>query len=130
MTNKTKYYLCYAVGMIFCIIPSVLAVATYFPVWKEAHPSVMASGIMVSAISISLMACVALPPLAKWLKIFVGKTPSAWVGFAIAAVLFKMIESVVDALFVIFFIAALSNLCGQVFFFIGNRCKKRSEAEE
>lgn len=129
MSNRTKFYVLYAVGMIFCIIPSVLAVASYFPVWKEAHPSVLASGVMVSVFSISLMACVALPPIAKWMKGIIGKTPSAWVGFAIAALVFKMISAVIDALFVIFFIASLSNLCGQVFFFMANRVKKASEDE-
>lgn len=129
MTNRTKSYVLFAVGMVFCTIPSVLAVASYFPVWKEAHPSVMASGVLVSVMSLSLMTCVAVPPLAKWLKMVVGKTPSAWVGFAIVALVFKMISAVIDALFVIFFIASLSNLCGQVFFFMAKRAKKASEDE-
>ena len=130
MTNKAKYFILFAVGMIFCIVPSVLTVGTYFPIWKEAHPSVMASGVLVSGLSLALMAAVALPPVAKWLKMIVGKTPSAWVGFGIAAILFKLMEAVIDSMFVIFFVAALSNLCGQIFFWWANRHKRLWRREE
>lgn len=118
----------YAVGLLFCVLPACLAVRSYFPLWKE-NPAVMASGVMVSAASVTLMVCVALPPLAKRLKMLLGKTPSAWVGFGILAAVCKAISLVIDAMYVIFFIAALGNLCGQLFFWQGNKYLKLSEDE-
>lgn len=122
MSNRAKARLIYTLGMICCIVPSVLCVAEYFPIWKEAHPSVLASGILVSGLSVAIIACVALPPIAKWAKNKIsGMTPSAWLGFAIAAVVFKVIKSVVDSLVIIFTIAALSNFIGAILFKVANR---------
>lgn len=127
MTNRQKYYLFYIVGLVFCTIPSILTVRAYFPTWKAAHPSVLASGVAVSALSILLMACVAIPPIAKWMKIIVKKTPSAWLGFLIISGILYAISLVVEEMTIIFFTAGISNLCGQVFFFFGNRYKKIAE---
>lgn len=124
MTNRTKYFVLFAVGIAFCVIPPAMAVYAYFPLWKSASPAVMASGVMVSVASILLMACVAIPPLAKWLKLLVKKTPSAWVGFLIVTVILYAISLVIRQLYIIFAVATLGNLCGQVFFFSANRYKK------
>ena len=123
MTNKLKFYILWAAGLAFCTIPSVLTVAAYFPIWKASPPWVFASGIMVSLGSIGLMICVALPPLAKWLKLLLGKTPSAWLGFLIAAGVCFAVAQVINALYIIFFTASISNACGQIFFWLGNRYK-------
>lgn len=130
MSAMNKYRLFWAIGLIFCTVPSIITVQAYYPLWKAAHPSVLASGVLVSIASVALMACVALPPLAKWMKSLAHKTPSAWMGFlSVAGVLFA-ISKVVNELYVIFFTAGISNLCGQVFFFFGNRYKKIAEEDD
>ena len=75
-------------------------------------------------VAVSLKKCVAIPPLAKWLKLLVQKTPSAWVGFLIVTVILYAISLVIRQLYIIFAVATLGNLCGQVFFFSANRYKK------
>ena len=90
----------------------------------------MASGVLVSVVSIALMACVAIPPLAKWIKLVVSKTPSAWLGFLIVSGILFAVSKVINELYVIFFTAGISNLCGQVFFFFGNRYKKIAEEND
>lgn len=131
MSDRAKYYILYTVGMIFCIVPAVLAAVEYFPIWKKVSPAVLMSGICVSGMSIAVMACVAAPPILKFIKQkFAAKTPSAWVGFLIAAVLFRVIASVVDALFVIFFIAAVSNLIAQLLFWWSDKYKVVEKEEK
>lgn len=123
MTNRTKYYILYAVGLAFCIIPSIAAVVSYFPLWKTLSPAVMASGVLVSASSLFLIAAVSIPPLAKAVRLIAKKTPSAWVGFMIVAIILYTISLVIRQLYIIFAIASISNLCGQVFFIAAKRYK-------
>ena len=127
MSAKAKYYLFWAIGLIFCTVPSALTVYSYFPIWRDASPSVLASGLIASGGSLLLMACVVLPPIAKWMKLIVSKTPSAWFGFLDVSGILFAVAQVIDALYIIFFTAGISNLCGQVFFFFGNRYKKIAE---
>lgn len=130
MSAKAKYYLFWALGLAMCTVPSALTVRSYFPIWRDQSPSVLASGVLVSVGSLLIMACVVLPPIAKWMKMIVSKTPSAWFGFlAVSGILFA-VSQVIDALYVIFFTAGISNLCGQVFFFFGNRYKKIAEEND
>lgn len=117
MSDNAKYYILYSLGMIFCIVPPVIATAEYFPIWKRANPAVLLSGMCVSGLSLAIMACVALPPVMRMIRQkMTGKTPAAWLGFLIAALIFRMISFVADALFVIFMIAALSNMAGSLLF--------------
>lgn len=117
MSDNTKYYILYSLGMIFCLLPPVIAAVEFFPIWEKASPAVLLSGMCVSGLSFAVMACVALPPVLRMIRQkMTGKTPAAWLGFLIAALIFKMISAVVDALFVIFMIAALSNMAGSLLF--------------
>ena len=71
----------------------------------------MASGVLVSGFSIAIIACVTLPPLAKWVKYKVtGHTPSTWLSFMIVAIVLYIIKAVIDSLIIVFVIASLSNL--------------------
>lgn len=122
MNNQVKARLIYLLGMLVCIAPSICCITEYFPIWKKAHPSVMASGIIVSGFSIAIIACVTLPPLAKWIKCKVkGHTPSTWKGFAVASVVLYVIKAVIDPLIIVFVIASLSNLIGGYLFQLADR---------
>ena len=117
--------------MLVCIVPSIFSVAEYFPIWKKAHPSVMASGILVSGFSIAIIACVTLPPLAKWVKCKVtGHTPSTWLGFMIVAIVLYIIKAVIDSLVTVFAIAALSNLIGVFLFKLADHVAKMKDDYE
>ena len=130
VSAKSKYHLFWMLGLAMCIVPSALTSYSYFPIWKNRSPAVFASGIVASAGAIILMACVVLPPIAKWMKTLVSKTPSAWFGFLVVSGVLYAVAQVIDALYIIFFTAGISNLCGQVFFFFGNRYKKIAEEND
>ena len=131
MSNQSKARLIYLLGMLVCVVPSICYIAEYFPIWKKAHPSVMASGILVSGFSIAIIACVALPPLTKWVKCKVtGHTPSAWFGFSIVAIMLYVIKAVIDSLVIVFAIAALSNLLGVFLFKLSDRVANIKDEDE
>lgn len=133
MSNRAKARLIYTLGMIFCIVPSVLCVAEYVPIWKRAHPSVLVSGFLASVLSVALItfvACLALPPVATWAKKIIRIKPPAWLGFAIAVIVFKVIKPVADFPINIFTIAALSSFIGSFLFRIANRVALIPDDEE
>ncbi len=91
----------------------------------------MASGVLVSGFSIAIIACVALPPLTKWVKCKVtGHTPSAWLGFAIIAIALNIIKVVIDSLVIVFAIAALSNLFGVFLFKLSDHVANIKNGDE
>lgn len=131
MSNRSKARLIYLIGILLCILPSTVCVAEYFPIWKRAHPSVMASGMLASGLSIAVIACVVIPPLANFLKNKItGASPSAWLGFTIVAVVFMVVKSVIDALVSIFTVAALSNVIGAMLFKISERVALIPDSED
>lgn len=130
MSNRLKANILYAVGLIFCVLPAFFATVEYFPIWQEKSPQTMFSGLCVSGISVFILVLVAVPPVLRAVKQRIRKTPAAWVGFLIAAAVFKLISSIIDALFVITVIAALGNLCGAFFFRLSARYRKEYEREK
>ena len=122
MSNRSKARLIYLIGILLCILPSTVCVAEYFPIWKRAHPSVLASGMLASGFSIAVIACVVIPPLASFLKTkLMGSSPSAWFGFMIVSIVLWVIQMVIRELAIIFTVAAVSNFLGALLFKISER---------
>lgn len=128
MSDLTRYRLLYAVGMFFCLLPPLLAVLEYFPLWKKAGEGTLFSGGVVSLLSVGMMAAVVFPPTVRWLREkLIGTRPSAPLGFAAAAVIFRAVSDIVDAMAVIFTVAALGNFIGLFFFRMADRYEKKEE---
>ena len=131
MSNRSKGRIIFFFGILVCIVPSVLAVNSYFSIWKKLNPSVLASGTLMSAFSLALIACVAIPPLARYAEHKLsGKSPSAWLGFTIAAVILFCVQAVIDALVVIFLVAATSNFIGAIIFKVADHIKEKPDIDD
>lgn len=122
MSNRARARLIWWLGVLFCIVPSAYCGLDYFPMWRDAHPYVLASGVIASGLSIAIISCVVIPPLAKIVKTKIAdKTPSAWLGFMIVAVVFWSIQAVAKEIAIIFTVAAMSNLIGAVLFRVADK---------
>ena len=122
MSNRAKGRLIWWLGILFCIVPAAYCGMDYFPMWKKAPPYVLASGIIASGLSIAIIACVVIPPLATIVKAkMAGQTPTPWLGFLIIAAVFWAIHAVALEIAIIFTVAGLSNLIGATFFKLSDK---------
>ena len=119
MTNiRPKIILLNAVGLAFCILPVTISIMLYFPIWRDRGAATLLSGF---SLMLLLMAIV---PLIKFVgRIF--KSPSAYLMWFFAFVIFFMLSEIAQDMTVICFVGFISNLVGAVFFKLAERCRNK-----
>ncbi len=117
MTERTKYFILYAVGLIVCIVPPVVAVLMNFPVWIHKSSAATLSGI---SLVLLVLCCI---PFYKAILAYVrsASSPVMWLLLFLFCFLFG---SIVDEMTAISFVGAISNTVGAVIFKIAKKYKR------
>ena len=98
-----------ALGLAVSVIPPLIAVLSYFPLWRKSGGGAVLSGF---AILLALMCAV---PILKVLKRMLA-SPSAWMMWLLSFVLFFTLARIADEMVVISFVGTVSGLIGAVLF--------------
>lgn len=118
------HWICFFTAWFFCIVPTLIVGYAKLPnivVEQSAEKTLTGSAIIV-------FACAAYPLLKGILKLF--KSPSAWLILWILAVFTYLLYSVphetIEAMTIVFFVAAIGNTVGAVFFAVSKLMEKKS----
>lgn len=98
-----------ATALLVSVLPPLLAVCSYFPVWREAGAGTVLSGFA------ALLLVMTLAPLLKALA-RVLSSPSVWGMWVISFILFFTLSRIADEMVVISLVGAISNLIGAIIF--------------
>ena len=118
--KRHKYAIFYLVGLLLATAPPIIAIITYFPVWKERSGAAVFSG---GALLLVAIACI---PLYKFVKEHL-RSPSAPLVWLLIYLTFLTVRSIADEMVVISFVGFLSNLLASFFF---KAARKRRAGEE
>ena len=126
--KKIWYYILYALGLLACVVPPVLATLEHFPVW-------MATGgtrIIVPASAVILLIISAIP-LVKYLRKKI-KTPAVWMVWIFLWFILRLLRPVIDGMISVAGIGAISNVSGALLMFaarkfFGNKHEDREAAK-
>ena len=127
MTNTQKYRALYILGVILCVLPTVLCILCEFPLWVAKGNPTVASGVTLSALSLSLIV-IASTPLLRIIRAKI-KTPSMWMIMGIMFLIFYSLESVISSLVLISFAGFIGNVMGAIVFFYAKKYKAKDESE-
>ena len=120
MKNKGAT-LFYALGILTSVLPVLICVLLYFPLWKEGNPAKVISGFALVMLLLAGM------PLIKILKAKL-RSPSVYMLWLFIFVVFFTLSSIAREMTVISFVGFITNLIGAVFFRISeNKRKKKAE---
>ena len=115
-SNLTKRILLTALGAILSVVPPMLAVLAYFPAWVAEGGEHVLSGFTAFLIIIAAL------PLYRVLKKLLA-SPSAWVMWMIAFVIFLLLSNIAEEMTVISFVGLISNIAGALIFKLRGKYK-------
>lgn len=118
---ERKFFLKF-LGLLFSVVPVLLAVLFYFPVWREEGGGKLISGGALLLILLSIL------PLFRYIKSII-RTPSVHTLWFISFLLFFSLSKIAEEMTVISFIGFTSNLIGAFFFKLGDRANTGEENE-
>lgn len=107
-------------GLCVSILPVLIAVLSFFPVWIGRGGAHVVSGFAV------LLCVLAFSPLFKSLREAL-KSPASYVLWFAAFLLFFMLSKVADEMTVISFVGFVSNLIGALFFKLAEKYSEKKE---
>ena len=110
------------IAMFFCTGPVMSAILLYFPLWKENGADAVLSGFSLILILASLL------PLVKLFKRML-RSPSVYMMWLIAFLIFFLFSKIADQMTVISFVGFVGNLIGSVLFRLAKRVSGK-ETEE
>ena len=120
----TAHWILFFTAWVCCIIPTLIVGYVKLPkivVETSAGKTLTGSAIVV-------LACAAYPLLKGILKLF--KSPSAWLILWILAgityLLYKVPHATVEAMAIVFFVAAIGNTVGAILFSVSKVMEKKS----
>lgn len=119
MSRKQIGVILFAIGLLFCIVPPVLATLEYFPLFKEQP----AKG--VSALSVVFL-FIAVVPLWKYIKRAL-KSPSAWMIWLVIWLFSLCFEPIVTQMKVIGFVSLAGSVVGAIFFRLARKYLPKKE---
>lgn len=105
---KNKGLILRIIGILFCVVPPVIATLEYFPLFKEQPET------GVSALSAVFLALCAIPAW-KYIKKAL-KSPSAWLLWLVILVFSVCFEPIVYQMKIISAISVVSSVIGAIFF--------------
>ena len=124
--SKEWYYWAYiitlAAAWIFCVVPTVITGAIKLPLiaTKDATSTLTGSFMLV-------LICAAYPLIKGLFKLL--KSPSAtiimWLLFAVTFLIYNIERTTLEAMVLIFFVAAVGNTIGALLFFFSKRFKEK-----
>lgn len=115
-TNKGKFanIILHIVGFLLCIVPATVCTMLYFPMWRESGVGSCIAG------GGALVLVICAIPLYKLLR-RVLSSPSAYMMWLIAFLLFFGLSKIASEMTVITFVGFVSNLLGAILMKIGRK---------
>lgn len=121
--NPAKRLLFNSLGLGICIIPVVVAILSYFPLWLAREDASVLSGLAV------LLITAALVPMYKYLGSIL-RSPSAPLMWFAVFIVFLFLSIIANEMTVISFVGFTTNLIGSLFFKLAKRYDKEEEEHE
>ena len=107
-------------GLAVCILPVVICILKYFPVWTARGGETI-----FSAITLILVAIAAVP-LFSFIKKAL-RSPASYTVWLVFFIFFFLISKIAEEMVVISFVGFISNLLGALFFKISRKFHMRGE---
>ena len=121
--NPAKRLFFNSLGLGICIIPVVVAILSYFPLWLAREDASVLSGLAV------LLITAALVPMYKYLGSIL-RSPSAPLMWFAVFIVFLFLSKIANEMTVISFVGFTTNLIGSLFFKFAKRYDKEEEEHE
>ena len=121
--NLAKRLFFNSLGLGICIIPVVVAILSYFPLWLAREDASVLSGLAV------LLITAALVPMYKYLGSIL-RSPSASLMWFAVFIVFLFLSKIANEMTVISFVGFTTNLIGSLFFKFAKRYDKEEEEHE
>ncbi len=120
MRREIKRALCGAVGTAVSVIPTALAVISYFPMWVAEGGESILSGFT------ALLLILTAVPLFRLIRRLLH-SPSAWMMWLVAFLLFFLLSRIADEMTVISFVGLVSNIVGALIYRIGGKTNTQEQ---
>ena len=120
MSDRNRKLLFSAIGIILAVVPTALAVLSYFPLWRERGTATMVSGVSL------IMIMVAALPLMRYMK-QIFKSPSVTTLWFATFIIFSFLSKIAEDMTVIAFVGFISNLAASLFFAIAKMRKEPTD---
>ena len=114
MRNNAKTLSLRILGVLISSLPPIIAVFSYFPLWKGESEAAALSGLTLALLIIGAA------PIFKYLKRIL-KSPSVYVIWLLIFILFVSLREIADEMVVISFVGFISNAIGAIIFKLGER---------
>lgn len=127
ITKDKKWYqkaflITTAMAWVFCVLPTLIAGMAYLPEIATRN----AENTLTGSFTVVLICCIY--PLYKGIVKLI-KSPSAplimWILFFITLMIYRLAQTTLAAMVVIFFVAAMGNTIGAVLFFVARKFKTK-----
>lgn len=109
MNAHRKRLILSAFGLVFSTLPPLLAVLSYFPIWKNRGAEAILSGLSLCLILICAV------PIIRAIKRAIA-SPSAPLLWFFLFILFFTLSKIAEDITVIAFVGFISNIIGALFF--------------
>ena len=120
--QRRKFYLLYALGLLFSVLPVASSIILYFPIWADRGATTVISGFSL------ILLLMAIAPAIKLVKQAL-KSPAAYLMWFIAFLIFFMLAEIAEDMKVICFVGFISNLVGAMIFKLAERYRKTGARE-
>lgn len=123
MSNKRKYILFYALGMVCSVIPPVIATLCYFPLFIAQSTRAVVSGIAV------LLLIIATIPIARFIRNHwrMEAMPLLWGAFLL---IFYAASKIIDQVINIAFVGTIANIVAFAVIIVAKKYKSKWEDEK
>lgn len=117
-----KRFVFLGLGVVISILPPVLAVFSFFPIWCAEGGEYVVSGFT----ALVLLLCAL--PLFRLIKKLLA-SPSVWVMWLIAFIVFFALSKIADEMVVISFVGFVSNVLGAILFRLAKKYEEHKNEE-
>ena len=123
MTNATKGKIIKGTALTIDVLAPLIATLTQFPAWVEASSSATVSGLFLLFALISVLPFI--NQIKEWLK-----SPSVTVLWCVFFVLVALLRNIIDQMWIICLVGAVSNGVGAVIYKVGNSVGNKADSTE
>ena len=120
MKNATKGRILKGTALTVDVASPLIATLCQFPVWVDKSASATISGVFLV---FAFLSCL---PFLKQIKAWL-KSPSVPILWIVFLVLFTALRSIIDQMWLICFIGAISNLLGSILYKCGNTLSEKPD---
>ena len=121
--NLSKIILIKSIALISCVVPVLIAILSYFPIWADKGEACVLSGFALCLIMLSMI------PFYKHIGDLL-KSPSAYVIWLFLFIIFFLLSRIADEMTVISFVGFVSNLIGAMLFKLAAKIKGKEKKDD